>query len=413
MKILDRFKNGFKEENEVKINLEEFSKLNFIEKNEKLRNLIKKTTGFRNSVQSKDLLKIIDYIDENQTGELIINNEIIIKSKDNFLIVSYRKGKIYIGVITFVIALILIAVIGTYAYLFKERLLTVNKDINNDGIPELNIDQDGDGIADINVDTNSDNKPDYNINYANNGEAIFNIKMKDGYKNLINQDINKDDKCDLNCDINEDGWPDVNLDMNNDGVADLFIDSEYKGYATLNIDINGDKICDINCDLDDNNKCDKNCLDFEVVKYIDIKNTSVGVNISTVIPTIELIGNEVECENLFPTDQPQENVLKECKAIFTVNNTSAMGASYNLKLEILDNSFISENLKYKLISNNGINSIPNFMTVPTESKTVLKNIKIDSYKTHSYEATFIIEGKDAEQNYDAGKKLKLKFVIEI
>lgn len=413
MRIKEGVKKFFDEQNHVEINLDEFSNLNFIEKNEKIRDLIKKTTGFRNSIKSNDLLKILDYIDEHETNELIINNEIMVSIVDNKLVISYRKGKVYLNVIIFVIALILITVIGTYAYLFKERLLTVNKDINDDGIPEINIDKNDDGVADINVDLNKDDKPDYNINYGNSGEAIFNVKVKDRYKNPVNQDVNGDGKCDINCDINDDGWPDINLDINGDGVADLFIDSEYKGYATLNIDINGDKVCDINCDLDDDNKCDENCLDFEVVKYIDIKNNNAGVNINTVIPVIELNGNEIECKNLFPTDQPQENVLKECQAHFTVSNISGMGAAYNLKLVINKNSFISENLKYKLTSDNGISNIPNYVTVPQESKAVLKNIKIDPNTVHNYDVSFIIEGMGEEQNYDAGKNLSLKFIIEI
>jgi len=230
--------------------------------------------------------------------------------------------------------------------------------------------------------------------------------------NPVNQDNNKDGICDLNCDIDDDGWPDINLDIDADGYADLFIDSENKGYATLNIDINGDKVCDINCDTDDNNKCDKNCLDFEVIKYIDIKNGDAGVNVSTAVPTLELNGNEIECNNLYPTDQPQDDVLKECKASFTVNNTSSIEATYNLKLVVNENSFTSSNLKYKLTSNNGLSDNPNYIKVPKESKTIIKNIKIKSNTTHSYDVSFIIVGTGETQNYDVGKNLKVKFIIE-
>jgi len=342
---------------------------------------------------------------------MIINKELFIKREKDELIISYRKGKVYLNVSVFVVSLMLITIIATYAYLFKERLLTVNKDINNDGIPELNIDQNGDGIADINIDIDYDNKPDYNINYLNNGDAIFNIKEKDKYKNQINQDNDKDGICNLNCDINSDGWPDINLDIDVDGIADLFIDSENKGYATLNIDINGDKICDINCDIDDNNKCDKNCLDFEVIKYIDIKNGNVGVDINTVVPTIELAGNEIECSNLYPNDQPQDNVLKECKSSFTIRNTSNINAVYNLKLVIDNNSFTSNNLKYKITADNNMNNIPNYVTVPKVSKTIIKNININPHTTQHYDVSFIIEGTGDSQNYDAGKNLKVKFII--
>jgi len=413
MRITRGIKKYFKDKNEIKININEISKLNFIEKNEKIRDLIKNATGVRNNIRSNELLKIIDFIEDNKDQELILNKELLIKKTETELIISYRKGKIYLNVIIFVVGLILITFIATYAYLFKERLLTVNKDINKDGVPELNIDQDGDGIADVNIDINNDNKPDYNINYRNNGKALFNMKYNDKYLNSMNQDVNSDGNCDINCDINDDGWPDINLDIDGDGIADLFIDSEYKGYATLNIDINGDKICDINCDNDDDNKCDQNCLDFEVIKYIDIKNSNVGVDINTVIPSIELIGNEIECKNLYPTDQPQDNLLKECKATFAVTNTSSIGAAYNLKIVIDENSFISNNLKYKLTSDNGIYNIPNYVTVPQDNKTILKNITIDPSTTHRYNVSFIIEGTGNAQNYDAGKNLKLKFTIEV
>jgi len=413
MRIIKGLKNFLKDENEIKINISDISTLNFIEKNERIRDLIKNVTGIRNSIKSNELLKIIDFIEDNKAKEIIINKELLIRKTETELVICYRKGKIYLNVVFFVISLILLTVIATYAYLFKERLLTVNKDINNDGVPELNIDTDRDGIADINIDLDYDDKPDYNINYRNNGGAIFNIKDNHKYLNPMNQDVNNDGKCDLNCDINDDGWPDINLDINGDGVAELFIDSEYKGYATLNLDINGDKICDINCDNDDDNKCDQNCLDFEVIKYIDIKNVDVGVDINTVLPTLELSGNEIECKNLYPTDQPQENLLKECKAVFTVNNTSGIGAAYNLKLIIDKNSFISDNLKYKLTSDNGIYNIPNYVIVPQQNKTILKNIKIDPNTSHRYNVSFIIEGTGNEQNYDAGKNLKLKFMIEV
>ena len=64
----------------------------------------------------------------------------------------------------------------------------------------------------------------------------------------------------------------------------------------------------------------------------------------------------------------------ECKANFTISNTSSLEATYNLKLIVEKNSFISENLKYKITSDNNLSNIPNYVTVPNESKTILKNI---------------------------------------
>lgn len=408
--------NGVKEffgaANEVRIKLTEFSNLNFIEKNEKIRDAIKNTTGFRDNITSGEILKILNFIDDQDSTETFINKELLILRDKEEIVIRYRKGKIYMNVIIFVATIVLITCIGTFIYLFRERLLSVNLDINGDGIPELNIDVDGDGVADVNIDEDDDNKPDYNINYRKHGVAVFNIKNDNKYKNLINQDVNNDNVCDINCDINDDGWPDVNIDLDGDMVADLFIDSERRGYATLNLDINGDKICDINCDTDDDNKCDVNCLDFEVIKYINITNGLAGININTPVPTIQLDGNVISCSNLFPTDQPDENVLKECKATFVVKNTSSIKVAYNLRLMVGENSFVSENLKYKLLSNNGISNITHYVSVPQQNKTVLKNITLEPRASHTYSVSIILEGTNDEQHYDTGRNLSLKFEID-
>jgi len=55
MRIKKGNKKNFNEKNEVRLNINDFSKLNFIEKNEKIRDLIKNTTGFRNNIKRKDL----------------------------------------------------------------------------------------------------------------------------------------------------------------------------------------------------------------------------------------------------------------------------------------------------------------------------------------------------------------------
>jgi len=136
----------------------------------------------------------------------------------------------------------------------------VNKDIDGDSIPDLNIDVDGDrrpdinidldntkicslncdvtgdNVPDVNIDTNKDNKADLNIDVNGDGVADFNIDTNEDNvpdKNLINQNTDSDSDCDLNCDTNGDGKPDTDIDVNGDGVCDENCVSLLKSNANI------------------------------------------------------------------------------------------------------------------------------------------------------------------------------------
>ena len=57
----------------------------------------------------------------------------------------------------------------------NDGLPDLNIDLDGDGIPDLNIDSDGDEIPNINIDSNGDGKPDYNIDVSGNGYPEKNL----------------------------------------------------------------------------------------------------------------------------------------------------------------------------------------------------------------------------------------------
>ena len=138
-----------------------------------------------------------------------------------------------------------------------------DKDIDVDGIADINIDLDKDGKADINIDTNGDDKPELNIDYRHNLKSTFNIDTdNDGFAdfNLVNDATENPKECRINCDTDGDGWPEINIDLDGDGVPDTNIDTDNDGIPDLNLDIDGDGKCDLMCDTDGDNKCDVSCI---------------------------------------------------------------------------------------------------------------------------------------------------------
>jgi hypothetical protein len=91
--------------------------------------------------------------------------------------------------------------------------LEVDRDIDGDGVPDLNIDADGDGIPEVNID------------------------------------------------LDGDGVPDVNIDLDGDAEPDLNIDSDFDGVADTNLDIDGD------------NRPDENLLDTFIIG--DVSNVDI------------------------------------------------------------------------------------------------------------------------------------------
>lgn len=125
------------------------------------------------------------------------------------------------------------ALVGVYAvfiivYMSPIVPTIVNKIMNKDSAPTVNIDYKGAGVAIFNYDSDEDGKADFN---------------------KINQDTNKDGKCDLNCDTDKDGYPDKYLDFNADGVSDEkdeAIAKQFTGVSVKNLDTDNDGIADVN-----------------------------------------------------------------------------------------------------------------------------------------------------------------------
>ena len=408
------------------ISLSSFNKLDINEKNEKLRDILADAYGSRNKVKSKTLLRIINLANEKEKNIIHLENSITVENNGRELIFTFGKTKVLPIIIFYVGLLIFLSCAATFAYLGEAKRSMLNIDIDNDGVAELNIDLDNDEIADINIDTDKDNKPNENIDYMGNWTAIFNINKDGILYNQINQDLNGDGKCDINCDIDKDGWPDLNIDLDGDGKADMFIDSENEGYASLNIDINGDGKCDIQCDEDNDGKCDNYCLSketikyfenvkyLETIKYLDIdEKENASISSENTIPAISVLGKKVTCDDLYPTDQPEQGAKKECVTELVVKNLSTLNVKYDLYLLVGNNTYTSSNFKYKITSTNGGGNMNNYVTAPTTDTLVFKKVSISPLSTQVYNISFILEGTNAEQNYDANKKFDGEFIVKL
>lgn len=84
----------------------------------------------------------------------------------------------------------------------------LNKDVDGDGIPDINITEPGKNRPYLNIDTDHDSRPDVNVDLNGDMEADINI------------DATGDFIPDVDIDSDGDGKPEINLDVNGDGVAD-------------------------------------------------------------------------------------------------------------------------------------------------------------------------------------------------
>ena len=402
----------------VYVNLNEFNKLNLNEQNEKIRDILADAYGGRNKIKADVLLKIINLAKEKEKKTLHFENSVNVENNNIELIFSFSKIKILPAILFYIGLLIFLTSAATFAYLGDMKRAELNIDIDNDGIAEINIDIDGDEVADVNIDINNDKVPEHNIDYMDNWVPTFNILNKDGtLSNIINQDTNNDGICDINCDINGDGWPEFNLDLDGDGTPDMFLDPENEGYASMNIDSDGDTVCDIQCDTNRDGKCDKFCLDSETIKYLDygeIEGNNNNNLIGSKIPTLTVEGEEITCNDLYPTDQPEEGALKECTATLKVNNLSSLVLNYRVVFNISDNTYTSQNFKYRMIGTNGATSLREYTTVPSVGNTTsLNNVRITAATSHTYNISFILQGTGDAQNYDANRSFRGEFKVEL
>lgn len=429
-------KNNVNNYDSTTISLNQFNKLNINEKNEKLRDILADAYGNRNKVKSKTLLKIINLANEKERKIVHLENGVSVENNGQELVFIISKTKVLPIILFYIGLLIFLSCAATFSYLGEQKRAMLNVDIDDDGIAELNIDLNNDEIADVNIDTNRDKKPDENIDYMGNWTATFNVNKDGKLYNEMNQDIDGDGKCDLNCDTNDDGWPDTNIDLDGDKIPDMFLDPEDSGKPSYNFDVDGDGTCDVHCDNDGDGKCDEYCVKdsvkdsvieyietiryvesvryIETEKYIDFdKNNPAHSNIHSTIPAISVEGQKVVCNDLYPTDQPGEDVKKECTTELVVKNLSTIGIRYNLDLEVLANEYTSENFKYTVTSTNGGGNMDSYVPVPKTNKRIFKNVLISRGETQTYNVSFIIEGTNAEQNYDANRSFSGQLKVKL
>jgi hypothetical protein len=100
-------------------------------------------------------------------------------------------------------------------------ILELNKQVNG---KMLNRDTNNDGVPDANIDINADNKPDFNIDYNGDNIAHFNNGLY-GADNVPQTTNAKG----INYDSNNDGRPDFNIDLDGDGIVDEKRDANGNG----------------------------------------------------------------------------------------------------------------------------------------------------------------------------------------
>ena len=337
---------------------------------------------------------------------------VIVQKKDNKLIIKLSNNR-NLFLFLLLITLLFLAILGSsYSAVTYSIVKNLNKDIDGDGIPDINLDLNNDRVAEVNIDTNGDDKPDVNIDYKGNRTSTFNIDTdNDGIPdfNLINQDLDGDGVCDLNCDLNGDGWPDINLDLDGDGIADIEIDTDNDRRPDLNFDMNGDGVCDLHCDTNNDKKCDKFCLSSDKLEEVDPINSGSSSNIGNRLQTIksgELTleyddTNQVLITDIYPDDQPFFNNTVPTKK-FKVTNKSGLYIKYNLRWTVTLNDYESDNFKYKVTSDNGGFST-DWITAPKETSPMATEIIIPPYSTQEYAVDFKLQGVGGKQDYDQGK----------
>jgi hypothetical protein len=395
--------------------LDRFNKLNINDQNELIKDILKDAYGGREKVKAECLLKIENFAKSKEVGKLKLDNSVTVENDGNNLIFSYSRTKVLPIFVFYIGLLVILSSAATFSYLQDMKISKLNIDIDGDGIADLNIDTNNDEVAEVNI-SKDGKKPLYNIDYMNNHVSVFNILNEDGsISNEINNDTDNDGVCNLNCDTDNDGWPDMNLDLDGDGVADMFIDSLNKGYANLNLDVNGDGECDIQCDTDNDGVCNNYCLGLDTLKYLDFNEIKKNnINILSTIPAINVTGEEIVCNNLYPTDQPNEGAKKECTTKLTIQNISSIDVTYSLDFNIVTNTYTSNNFKYKITSTNGGGNINNYTTTPKSGTTTLfNNVVVKAGITQEYNVSFILEGTGEEQNYDANRLFNGNFSVNI
>lgn len=414
----------------IVISLNDLNKLESKEQYELLKSTLVKIYGDKLIVDRKMVLKCVSITCNQEDTKNYLPYGLIVEKKKNKLIFRTESKKNIILLLIFINILAFLMISASYSAIDFLSRKDLNKDINGDGIPDINLDLNDDGKAEINIDTNRDDKPNINIDYKGNKKSIFNIDTdEDGKpdKNLVTYSkVCK--KNQVNCDTNNDGWPDTNLDLDGNGVADIDIDSDEEGLIDLNIDKNGDGTCDLNCDIDGDWKCDESCVYIKIIEEIikevivngpsnprpDVSgNPDVGWETDNSLKIIFTDSSELIARNVFPDDQPDIISFIPVKE-FKIENTTGMHVTYNISWIVEKNTFITENLKFKVESTNG-GGILDFVSYPKNDYIFLSGIKIAPYTTQTYYITSKLQGIGGPQNEDQGKEFigKIQVNVEI
>ena len=394
------------------IKLEELEKLS-VEDQEKLFEDIFDKIYSGEEIESlrKYSLRCIKLTCDPKDNKIHLPYGVLVQKKRDEIIIKVYQNKHWFLLLLFFTILLLAIVGASYSAVNYSIIKNLNKDIDGDGIPDINLDLNHDRRAEVNIDTNRDNRPNVNIDYKGNRRAIFNVDINhDGRPdfNLINR-RDKNGKCYLNCDTNGDGWPDINLDLDGDRVADMEIDTDNDGRPDLNFDMDGDMKCDLHCDTTGDLKCDKYCLKSEDLENVNPANSGTSQNVGARDRTIksgELVleyddDNTIFITDVYPDDQPFYTDKIPPKK-FRVTNKSSMFIIYNLKWIVSLNDYVTDNFKYNISSTNGGVNF-DFRTAPKENSVLATGIVIPPNTTQEYEVNFKLQGTGGKQYEDQSR----------
>ncbi len=83
---------------------------------------------------------------------------------------------------------------------------------------------------------------------------------------------------------------------------------------------------------------------------------------------------------------------------------------YDLRWEIIENTFTSPNFKFKVVGDEGGYN-QDWQTAPVENALIKDRILIAPNTTQSYTISLTLHGTGEEQNYDQGKTFDGKIVV--
>ena len=124
-------------------------------------------------------------------------------------------------------------------------------------------------------------------------------------------------------------------------------------------------------------------------------------------------GETVNVDNILPNDQPyvDQNDMPQPYKTFTIENISAYTVAYNLVWKNVENTFITDNLKYKVTSNNG-GFKTDYLPTPKKDGIIAERILIAPNTIQEYRFDFSLFGTGANQNEDQGKKFSVLIDVQ-